>query len=84
MMRCKHTDTVELAGEDLEDNKSKAELSKRCANVGALKGTLCGTNLDQLRGCQDHRAGTVETESVAVLSMVCLHVYMSDLWHALV
>lgn len=74
----KHTDAVELASEYLKNNQSKAELPKRCSYVGTFECSLCGSDLDQLGGRQDHGAGTMETEAIAILSMVCLNVYLSD------
>lgn len=45
-----HTDTVELAREDLQDNEGKAELTERGTNVRPLEGTLGGSDLNELRG----------------------------------
>ncbi|KFY08016.1 hypothetical protein V492_06611 [Pseudogymnoascus sp. VKM F-4246] len=40
-------DAVEFGCEDLEDNKGEGKLRDGCANVGALKGTLSGADLDE-------------------------------------
>lgn len=42
------TNTVELGGEDFEDDQSKRELGERCPNVGTFKGSLGSTNLNNL------------------------------------
>lgn len=41
-------DGVELGGEDAQDDQREGELAERSPDVGALKGPLCGTDLDEV------------------------------------
>lgn len=43
-------DSVELGGEDLEDDEGKRKLGEGGAHVGALKGALSSTDLDESAG----------------------------------
>jgi hypothetical protein len=69
------TDTVELGGEDLEDNQRKGELGESCPNISPFEGTLGSADLDNLVGSEDGRSGTVHAEVVSVCGTTLGWVY---------
>lgn len=60
------TDTVELGGEDLEDDERKGELGEGSSNVGTFEGSLGSPHLDNLICRQHCRAGSVHSQAVSV------------------